>query len=49
MQRDLSDSSLLRNLGAALGHSLVAITNTTSGLRDVELARDALARDLDGA
>jgi adenylosuccinate lyase len=49
MQRDLSDSSLLRNLGAALGHSLVAITNTTAGLRGVELAPSALARDLDGA
>jgi adenylosuccinate lyase len=47
MQRDLSDSSLLRNLGAALGHSLVAITSTTAGLRGLELAPAALARDLE--
>jgi adenylosuccinate lyase len=47
MQRDLSDSSLLRNVGAALGHSLVAIENTASGLRSVDLDPAALARDLD--
>lgn len=49
MQRDLSDSSLLRNLGAALGHSLVAIMSTASGLRGLELAPEALAQDLDDA
>ena len=49
MQRDLSDSSLLRNLGTSLGHSLVAIANTTSGLRGLELAPVALARDLEDA
>ena len=49
MQRDLSDSSLLRNIGAALGHSLVAIASTTAGLLGLELAPAALARDLDEA
>jgi adenylosuccinate lyase len=49
MQRDLSDSSLQRNIGAALGHSLVGIANTRTGLRRLDVAPDVLERDLDSA
>jgi adenylosuccinate lyase len=48
-QRDLSDSTALRNLGPALGHGLVAWTSIERGLATLEVDRTALARDLDGA
>jgi adenylosuccinate lyase len=47
MQRDLTDSTTQRNIGVALGHSLLAIDNLVRGLGTVELARDTLAADLD--
>ena len=49
LQRDLSDSTVLRNLGAALGYSVVACAALNRGLSKLELDRAALARDLDGA
>ncbi|MDH6137543.1 adenylosuccinate lyase [Kitasatospora sp. MAA4] len=49
MQRDLSDSSLLRNIGAALGHSLVAIVQSDIGLSGLALVPEALDRDLSEA
>ena len=49
MQRDLSDSSMLRNIGPAFGHSLVALENVRSGLGGLDVDADALARDLDDA
>ena len=48
-QRDLSDSTALRNLGVALAHSLIAWQSCLKGLRKLEINRKALARDLDGA
>jgi adenylosuccinate lyase len=45
-QRDLSDSTALRNLGVALGHCLVAYDSAQKGLGKLELNRDALANDL---
>ena len=46
LQRDLSDSTVLRNLGAALGYSLVAYRRTLKGLAklraDADRLRDAL-------
>jgi adenylosuccinate lyase len=47
MQRDLTDSTTQRNVGVALGHSLLALDNLERGLREVAVDRDALARDLD--
>ncbi len=47
LQRDLTDSTSQRNIGVALGHSLLAIDNITRGLREIALDEDALARDLD--
>jgi adenylosuccinate lyase len=49
LQRDLSDSSLIRNSGVVVGHSLIALLATAKGLRKIELAPDALEADLDDA
>jgi adenylosuccinate lyase len=48
LQRDLTDSSAQRNIGVGLGHSLLALDNILRGLGEIDLDRDALARDLDG-
>jgi adenylosuccinate lyase len=47
-QRDLTDSTVLRNIGVALGHSLLGWENLLRGLDKLELEPQALARDLDG-
>lgn len=48
LQRDLTDSTTQRNVGVALGHSLLAIRNVRLGLAGLDVDREALARDLDG-
>jgi len=48
-QRDLTDSTVLRNLGVALGHSLVAWSSLQRGLGKIEPDSTRLAADLDGA
>ncbi len=45
-QRDLSDSTVLRNLGVAVGYCLVAYDSTCKGIGKLELNRAALAADL---
>lgn len=47
LQRDLTDSTTQRNLGVAIGHSLLAIKNIISGLGEISLNREALLSDLD--
>nr|KGA07314.1 MAG: adenylosuccinate lyase [actinobacterium acMicro-1] len=47
MQRDLTDSTTQRNIGVALGHSLLALENMSRGLPELDVAEDALAADLD--
>jgi adenylosuccinate lyase len=49
LQRDLTDSSTLRNMGVALGHSLVAIENCRAGLGGLDVDAAVIAADLDGA
>lgn len=46
-QRDLSDSTVLRNLGVAIGHSTLAIESTLNGLSKLELHPERLRDDLD--
>ncbi len=46
MQRDLSDSSLQRNIGLAFGYSLQAIQQTIGGLKKVEVNVDKISADL---
>jgi adenylosuccinate lyase len=45
-QRDLTDSTVLRNLGTALGHSLLAYDSALKGLGKLETNPDRLAEDL---
>ncbi|CAN5814256.1 adenylosuccinate lyase [soil metagenome] len=47
LQRDLTDSTTQRNIGVALGHSLLALDNLQRGLGEVSLAQDVLDADLD--
>ncbi|HTL40879.1 MAG TPA: adenylosuccinate lyase [Pseudolysinimonas sp.] len=47
LQRDLTDSTTQRNIGVALGHSLLALDNLARGLGEIAIARDVLAADLD--
>ena len=49
LQRDLTDSTVLRNLGAALGYTMIACRSLAQGLSKLEIDRDTLARDLDQA
>ncbi len=46
-QRDLTDSTALRNLGVGLAHSSIAYQATLKGLTKLEVNREAMARDLD--
>jgi adenylosuccinate lyase len=48
-QRDLSDSTVLRNLGVALGHTLLGYDSLQRGLDKLEVNRAALQRDVDAA
>ncbi|MFV0462842.1 MAG: adenylosuccinate lyase [Nostocoides sp.] len=47
LQRDLTDSSMQRNIGSALGHSVLAMANVTRGLAGLDAVPDAMAADLD--
>jgi adenylosuccinate lyase len=48
MQRDLSDSSAIRNVGVGLGHSGLALRSTLRGLARVAPSPEAMAATLDG-
>jgi len=48
-QRDLSDSTVLRNLGVAFGHCRIAYDACLRGIDKLEVDHAALAADLDGA
>ncbi len=48
-QRDLTDSTVLRNMGVALGYTLLAYASLQRGLDKLEINPAALAEDLDGA
>ena len=47
LQRDLTDSTVLRNVGVPLGHGVIAIESTLKGLRKLILNEDAIREDLD--
>ena len=48
-QRDLTDSTVLRNMGVALGYAVLAYTSMSVGLGKLELNTDALADDLNAS
>ena len=47
LQRDLTDSTVLRNVGVPVGHSVIAIQSTLKGLRKLILNEEKLKKDLD--
>lgn len=47
LQRDLTDSTVLRNIGVPVGHSLIAFESLLKGLGKLLLNRDAIERDLE--
>ena len=47
LQRDLTDSSMQRNIGTAFGHSLLALDNVSRGLAGLDAVPEAMAADLD--
>ena len=47
LQRDLTDSTVLRNVGVPMGHALIAIQSTLKGLRKLILNEDKLHEDLE--
>ncbi len=47
LQRDLTDSTVLRNIGVPFAHTLIAIKSTLRGLRKLILNEQALANDLE--
>ena len=47
LQRDLTDSTVLRNVGVPMGHSLIALQSLLKGLGKIILNREALERDLE--
>ncbi|SES88651.1 Adenylosuccinate lyase [Nitrosomonas marina] len=48
-QRDLTDSTVLRNMGVALGHTLLAYDSCVKGLHKLEANPDQLSHDLNNA
>lgn len=47
LQRDLTDSTVLRNIGVPVAHAVIALQSLMKGLGKVILNRDALERDLE--
>ena len=49
MQRDLSDSSMLRNIGVGFAHTIVSIKQTIKGFAKMEVNRNKLEKELEEA
>lgn len=47
LQRDLTDSTVLRNVGMPIGHLVIALKATLKGLKKLLINRDAITADLD--
>jgi len=47
LQRDLTDSTVLRNVGVPMGHAMIAMQSTLKGLRKLILNEEKLQEDLD--
>lgn len=46
LQRDLTDSTVLRNIGVPLGHMMIAVASTLKGLRKLLLHEESIRADL---
>jgi adenylosuccinate lyase len=49
LQRDLTDSTVMRNVGVAIGHAVLSFKSLTAGLDKIELDQGRVAEDLDRA
>jgi len=49
LQRDLTDSTVLRNIGVAIGHSVLSFRSLTTGLEKIDLDAARVAEDLNRA
>lgn len=47
LQRDLTDSTVIRNIGVPMGHAIIAFQSTLKGLRKLLLHEESIRRDLD--
>ena len=47
LQRDLTDSTVLRNIGVPIGHTLIAMNSLLKGLNRVSVNREKIGSDLD--
>jgi adenylosuccinate lyase len=47
LQRDLTDSTVLRNIGVPMAHTIIAISSTLKGLYKIILNNDAIEADLE--
>lgn len=47
LQRDLTDSTVIRNIGVPMGHALIAFQSSLKGLRKLLLHEESIRRDLD--
>lgn len=47
LQRDLTDSTVLRNIGVPIAHSIIALRSTLKGLEKIQLNQKAIDADLD--
>jgi adenylosuccinate lyase len=47
LQRDLTDSTVLRNIGVPLGHTIISFTSTVKGLDKLLLNQEAFDKDLE--
>ena len=47
LQRDLTDSTVIRNIGVPMGHALIAFQSTLKGLRKLLLHEESIRKDLD--
>ena len=49
LQRDLTDSTVLRNMGVAIGHTLLALSSLERGINKLEAAPEPMNADLDAS
>lgn len=47
LQRDLTDSTVIRNIGVPMGHAMIAFQSSLKGLRKLLLHQESIMRDLD--
>lgn len=47
LQRDLTDSTVLRNVGVPIGHTIIGFSSTLKGLQKILLNEEAISKDLE--